>query len=112
MTPLRIYVDTSVIGGCRDEEFREDSEALMAMAQAGSLTLLISPILAAELRRAPAEVQEAFDALSVESLEELPLSPEAETLRDAYLAAGVVGEVSAADAHHVALATVARADIS
>jgi hypothetical protein len=32
-------------------------------------------------------------------------------LRDAYLAAGVVGAASENDAHHVALAAVARADL-
>jgi PIN domain len=111
MKRLRIYVDTSVFGGCRDEEFREESEALLAMTRTGSVTLLISPVLAAELRRAPPEVQGAFDALPLEGLEELPLSQEAEALRDAYLAAGVVGAASTADAHHVALATVARADM-
>ena len=33
MKKLGIYVDTSVIGGCFDEEFAEESRALIEMAQ-------------------------------------------------------------------------------
>ena len=39
------------------------------------------------------------------------MSPESELLRDRYLAAGVVGPASVDDAHHVALATIAHADL-
>ena len=39
------------------------------------------------------------------------MTAESEQLRDAYLAAGVVGPAAMNDAHHVALATVARADL-
>lgn len=37
MRPLRIYVDTSVIGGCLDVEFEEPSRALLDLARNGSI---------------------------------------------------------------------------
>src|SRR5262245_3354655 len=47
----------------------------------------------------------------IPSLEFVPVSRESRALRDAYLAAEVVGRNSDRDAHHVALATLARADM-
>ena len=104
-------MDTSVVGGCQDKEFEEDSLALMEMAQRGEARLLISRILADELKLAPDKAQKVLSALPEECLESVDLSEEARQLRDAYLAAGVVGKNQSADAYHVALATVARADV-
>jgi len=108
---LRIYVDTSVVGGCRDEEFQEESRALMRMARNGEIRLLVSTLLAAEVDLAPQDVQTVLTDLPREALEPVAFSDEAAQLRDAYLAAGVVGPKRRDDAHHVALATVARADM-
>ena len=41
----------------------------------------------------------------------VPVSPDAEKLADAYVAAGVLGKASRADGLHVAAATVAGADL-
>ena len=49
-------------------------------------------------------------ALPAESLEEVPLTEEILGLRDAYLAAEILGPRWREDATHVAAATVARAD--
>jgi hypothetical protein len=38
----RVYVDTSVIGGCRDEEFQEHSERPLADFEADRLRAVIS----------------------------------------------------------------------
>ena len=109
MKRLRVYIDTSVVGGCLDGKFAVESRALMEMARRGEVTLLVSDLLAAELLRAPAEVQTVYDGLPEAALESVYRSPESERLRDLYLADGVVGMGSAEDAHHVALATVALA---
>jgi len=111
MKRLRIYVDTSVVGGCCDDEFSEDSRALLEMAHRGDVILLISNILADELELAPTEVQAEFAALPPDNLEPLFSSEETERLRDAYLGANVLSSDRANNAHHVALATVARADL-
>ncbi len=110
MRPLRIYIDASVIGGCFDDEFAEDSRPLFAAARDGRLILLISDVVLAELVAAPPEVQNVLQALPLESLIEISLSEEVLELRDAYVSAGVIGERWIDDAAHVAAATVARAD--
>jgi predicted nucleic acid-binding protein len=111
MRAPRLYIDASVIGGCFDEEFAEDSEALLQMAEEGRAVLLVSDVLALELDAAPPRVRERFGSLPPECLELLQRSDESAHLRDAYLQAGVVGPQSRNDAHHVALATIARADV-
>ena len=115
MKRLRIYIDTSVIGGCLDDEFTEDSRALLDLAKAGEVSLLISDLLLDELVDAPLEVSELLEslseALSPENLERVERSQETERLRDQYLEAAVLGVASADDAHHVAIATVAKADL-
>jgi len=111
MKQLRIYVDTSVIGGCFDEEFAEDSKTLLQMVTDGKIRLIVSDILADELELAPQEVQKKFGGLPPQHLEAVQQSKETERLRDLYLDAEVVGEARKNDAHHVAIATVARADM-
>jgi len=38
----RVYIDTSVVGGCLDDEFAEASNALMERAKRGEVLLLVS----------------------------------------------------------------------
>jgi len=76
MKKLRIYVDTSVIGGCHDTEFAEASEKLLAMARDGKVTLVISDLMIAELRRAPVAVQQVLDTLPESAIEAAQASEE------------------------------------
>lgn len=110
MSTRRIYVDTSVIGGCFDEVFRSASRRIFERARAGELTLLVGTEVTNELARAPDEVRQVLDSIPRTAIEYLLLTVEITALRDAYLAAGVVGSRSQVDATHVAFATVARAD--
>lgn len=110
MRPFRIYIDTSVIGGCSDEEFAADSRCLMDQARQGRLILLVSDIVINELRAAPPDVQGVLPSLPEGTILSVPITAEVDALRDAYLEAGVVGRRSLDDAAHVAAATVARAD--
>jgi len=75
------------------------------MARAGTIILLVSDVLVDELRRAPEAVAEVLASLPRHAVELVAISPESESLRDAYLSAGVLSDASANDAHHVALAT-------
>jgi len=58
MKRLRIYVDTSVIGGCFDPEFVTWSKGLIEDFQAGRFRLVLSDITAAGIERAPIQVRE------------------------------------------------------
>ena len=108
-TPLRVYADTSVFGGCFDKEFDDESRAFFDRVSSGVFVLLISDLTVRELENAPGEVREFYSTLT--GYESVSETNECYGLRDAYLNAGVVGTSSAADALHVAIATVYRADI-
>ncbi len=111
MKTLRIYIDTSVIGGCLDHTFSKESEMLFQMAERGEIELLISDLFLAELQRAPKEVKERFNVLPEKILETVNSSPESELLRDHYINDQIVSVKSINDAHHVAIATVSKADV-
>ena len=111
MKQTRVCVDTSVIGGCFDKEFAKESLALVQAAREGRIVLLLSDLLVDELAKARPEIQNALSDLLPNAYEEVSGGEESERLRDAYLKAGVVGPQHAADAEHIALATVSGADI-
>lgn len=111
MNRQRVYVDTSVIGGCLDAEFARESCALLDMARRGEITLLILYIMLDELRRGPVEVNEILDSIPEQNAQMLSSSLDAFDLRDHYLAERIVGQSSSDDALHVALASVAGADL-
>jgi len=108
---LRVYVDTSVVGGCLDDEFRTASCLLFDMFRRSEAVAVVSDLLLLELDGAPAEVQTIMSTLPLEAIERVELSDEALRLQACYLAADVVGHASANDALHVALAVVAHADM-
>jgi hypothetical protein len=107
----RIYTDTSVLGGCEDDEFRVSSLRLLDAFQRGELTLVLSELTIRELEGAPDAVRTALARVPGEHIEALALSPEAEDLASAYIADGAIGARMQADALHIALATVARVDV-
>ena len=112
MNRLRVYVDTSVFGGCFDEELEEASRRLFDAVSAGETIMpLFSETLARELEGAPEEVCGLFRKACEGEWEQIEVSAEAVRLARAYVAGGVLAETYADDALHVALATLARADV-
>lgn len=111
MRRLRIYADTSVFGGCFDEEFQAASLAFFQEVAAGRFTLVLGEVTGRELASAPEHVRDVLRQIAPENLEVTAPSEEIARLRDAYIAAGVLSPASAADAEHVAAASVAGADI-
>lgn len=107
----RIYVDTSVEGGCFDPEFLRDSLALFDMARKGTAVLLISSVLAQELEEAPPEIARFIEQLPERFVERVRTDDKVSQLRDRYIAAGVVSSKYRQDATHVATATVHKADV-
>ena len=107
----RIYVDTSVIGGCEEAEFIGGSTALMALFKAGTATMVVSDILRRELDGAPEEVREALETVPSEHREKVVFTRhEAGTLAAAYLNEGLLPPRSFTDAQHIALASIHRVD--
>lgn len=110
MKKLRVYFDTSVIGGCLDDEFSEDSMQLLSSVRKGQLTMLLSEVVSAELSNAPSEVQNMLQDIPAEHIEFIELTPDIIELAQSYLEAGILTPRSLNDAIHVAAATIARAD--
>jgi len=108
---VHVYVDTSVFGGTEDEEFAVPSRRFFARVHRGEFVALISQITLDELAGAPKEVQQVFKDLPGESFVVVPADQEALALAQAYLDANILGRSSLADAIHVAVATVAGADV-
>lgn len=107
----RIYADTSVIGGCLDDEFREPSRRLLELFRVGKAVLVLSDLTVIELEEAPPEVRAALDQVPETHREYLELTEEAAELAGRYLAAGVFEPSKLVDAQHIAIATVARVDV-
>ena len=93
--PSRVYADTSVIGGVFDPNFAIDSTWIFEEVAQGSLILLVSDVLVRELSAAPEDVRKILDDSPSSAHELVLLVDQAEDLRDAYLAAKVVGPKSA-----------------
>jgi hypothetical protein len=111
MRKLLIYADASVIGGCEDPEFAEDSRALWQKFVAGEHTLALAAHTLRELQGAPDEVRAHVTRVPTANTIVLGDSEEASGLADAYIARGVLGRGARSDALHVALATVGRVDV-
>jgi len=108
---LRVYIDTSVIGGCLDEEFKKDSIKLFNEFVKGAKTVVISDVLLFELEAAPAELKDILKRVPADHIEYVTLHKESIDLAKAYIKEGVVAGKSLSDARHIALATVARIDV-
>lgn len=111
MKVLRIYVDTSVLGGCFDDEFAPWSNGLMRDFRAGSFRPVLSEVVAAEVRRAPEAVRTVYAELRTLSSEFLTVSDEAVQLLAAYQSRGILTLQFGNDMLHIALATVADVDV-
>jgi len=111
MARLRVYVDTSVFGGCFDREFETGSRAFFEAISAGKVLPLVSEIVARELANAPEQVQQTFAQIIEGECERLAMREATASLASAYVQAGVVTPRCLDDALHVAMATQARADV-
>lgn len=107
---MRVYADTSVFGGCFDDEFRTASQAFSDQVKTGILSLQTSTLVESELDAAPGDVRQLFEEM-LPFAEFIEVSEAALHLQDAYLAAAVLSPKWACDALHVPLASVAGSDV-
>ena len=108
---MRVYADTSVIGGCEDHEFREPSRRLMERCARGEMTLVLSAVTLQELERAPQAVRDVLRAVGADNVEVVAITGEIRKLADRYVESGALGKGMRADAQHIAAATVSGVDV-
>lgn len=111
MKRLRIYIDTSVIGGCCDAEFARWSNGLLADFVAGHYRAVISEIVQAEIEDAPDVVLKKYMELVNTGPEVLRMTPKSAELAQMYISQKILSENFTDDARHIALATVAGVDV-
>jgi predicted nucleic acid-binding protein len=108
---LRIYIDTSVVGGYFDDEFSEATKGLFERLEKKEIVFVISDLLDLELTGAPQNVRELLYNFSNDKFERVQLTEAAIQLADKYIAEKVVGKTSLEDCRHIALATINRVDV-
>jgi hypothetical protein len=84
---------------------------LMDEFREGRKRMVVSALTAEELEQAPEEVQAILAGFPAENVEIVELTTQVLALAGAYVSEGVVGSGCAADAQHIAAATVARVDV-
>jgi predicted nucleic acid-binding protein len=107
----RIYIDTSVVGGYFDEEFKEATIKLFERLDNNEIIFVISDLLDLELINAPQQVREHLLKYSADKFQRVELTEEAIKLADTYIDEKVVGKTSLEDCRHIALATIHKVDV-
>ena len=111
MKKLRIYVDASVVAGCFDAEFAEWSNRLLGAFRRGEFIAVLSSVTAAEMDQAPEPVRRIYEKLVAMGSEVLLVTREAMDLSAAYERKKILGAKFRNDMLHIAVATVAEADV-
>ena len=110
MKKLKIYLDTSVIGGSFDDGFKEHSIRLIKNLKSDRIVGVISEITIRELENAPDFVKKDFETYE-EKLELLVITEEIKKLAESYIKNKIVTEKYYEDALHIACATVYQVDL-
>lgn len=111
MKRLKVYVDTSVIGGCYDDEFKETSNILFDEFKSGKKIAIISEVTIEELKSAPKRVKEKLKEIPEQFIEKIDITDEIIYLAEKYLEKGIISEKYKADSLHIAAATIVNSDV-
>lgn len=111
MKKPRVYIDTSVIGGCFDEDFAEWSKGLIRDFKFRHFEAVLSEVVAREIENAPEPVQQQYKELIDNGAELLAVGEEALDLLAHYQRRKILPPKFSNDLLHIALATVGGVDI-
>ena len=106
---MRIYVDTSVFGGCFDSEFETWSNRLIDFFKIGKYKAVISEVSEFELKYE--RVRQILTEIPAKNLETAKLTEEAKQLSVHYIKERMVTKKSLSDTQHIAIATVQQVDL-
>ena len=108
----RIYVDSSVPSAMFDEDDHpEKTRAFWQAVIDEKFRIIASDVLDEEMESAPQNVQEFYERLPESQIERIVSTKESNELAALYIAQNVVGESNLDDCRHIALATIANADV-
>lgn len=103
---MKVYTDTSVIGGCFDDEFKEWSNASFEEFCSGAKQIILSDLTLQELELARQEVREKIHEIPENHRVFITINDEAIQLAETYIQEGALTNKSYNDALHIALATL------
>ncbi len=102
-----LYLDTSVIGGYFDDEWKEATQELWRQMKQGKYRFLTSDVTMDEMTLAPKRVQDLLEkTFAAEAI--LAVTEESEQLAAAYMSRNILPPKYTDDARHVAVCTVAQ----
>ena len=104
-----LYLDTSVLGGYFDDEFKEATQELWRQMEQGRFRFFTSFVTVDELTDAPERVREILTTTFAPG-NILEITGEMEQLAAAYMSRAILTPKYSDDARHVAVCTVARID--
>jgi predicted nucleic acid-binding protein len=108
---LRVYIDTSVVGGYFDEEFEDVTKLFFDRIFKKEFLVYFSEVSEAELSLAPDFVKDLKSKIPIDCYRYLELDDESRELAETYIKEKVLGKASLDDAFHIAVATVNRLDV-
>jgi hypothetical protein len=108
---LKIYIDTSVIGGYFDKEFNQETKMFFEKVFETNTILLVSNLLEFELASAPQFIIDFFQSIPKEKIAKIESTEEAQNLAQMYIDEKIVGKTSLLDCQHIATATLNYADV-
>ena len=106
----RIYIDTSVLGGYFDDEFKTQTFEFFERVLREDFIIYFSEVNELELVLAPSHIIKLKDAIPASILNYIILTKEAEELAEIYVKENALGKASMNDAYHIALATIHHID--
>ena len=107
----KIYLDTSVIGGCFDDEFLKWSNGLIEDFKKNIFIPVISEVVETELKDAPYNVKEIYNILRNLNCIVLEITDEALELATIYQERKILTPKYFDDGLHIALATINKIDL-
>lgn len=108
---MRVYADTSTIGGCYDVEFAEWSVVLFEEFKAGTKQIMVSDLTLQELELARQEIKDKLFEVPAANRIDIDTTDAAIELAAVYITDGALTNKSYNDALHIALATLNSADV-
>ena len=106
----RIYIDTSVVGGYFDEEFKEPTKRFFDRIFKRDFYVYFSEVNETELVLAPSHIRNLKNKIPKDCYRYIELDQESKDLADAYLKEKILGQASYNDAYHIAMASTNRLD--
>ena len=108
----RVYVETSVISGMFDSnDHPVKAQPFWDAVFGGKIRVVLSSVLEDEIKQAPQHVRDFFTDIPESQIERIDATDESNKLAAVYIAARIVSPKHLIDSKHVALASVARADV-